>query len=143
MKDELEVVESYFDDMTNFNMKEFFDYVRPKSKYDWCNYFMIFSHKLHKPNFMADLAMYHVTFEHGHRPNDIVEENKHLLKEFFEEMKNEDPLFMEYGIQSMMPIRYYFKEEMKEIVEYFNNLVDTMELSEDQRKRRKFRLYGI
>lgn len=135
--------QKYFEDLSNFNVRDFIDHIKPMSKMDWCKYMLEFNNILHKDDFMKDLLLYSVSYKNGLRKEDTIKENSHFLAEYLEEIKKETIEFQQYAIQSLMPIRYYFKEEMKSIVSYFNDNVDKSDLDEDKKKRKKFRLHDI
>jgi hypothetical protein len=42
-----------------------------------------------------------------------------------------------------MPIRYYFKEDIKGIVEYFNAEVDKLDLTDKEKLRNKFLVHDL
>ena len=136
-------VEEYFKDMSNFNARRFIDHIKPMDKMDWCSYMIGFNNVLHKDDFMADMMLFSATFKHGLRPDDVYKENVHHLKEYLEEIKKGDKLFQEYAIQSLMPIRYYFKEDIKGIVEYFNAEVDKLDLTDKEKLRNKFLVHDL
>lgn len=140
MIDKYLIATEYFNDLSNFTVKSFIERIRDYSKDEWCMYMIMFNDILHKSDFIEDLKLFVVTQQHGQREEDIKQENVHLLKEYLNEIKKEDLLFQEYAIQCLMPIRYYFKEEMTEIITYFNAEIDKLELDEKETLKRKFSL---
>lgn len=140
MIDKYLIATDYFNDLSNFTVKSFLDRIRDYSKDDWCLYMLMFNDILHKSDFMKDLKLFAITQKNGQRQEDIIQENVHLLKEYLKEIKKEDFLFQEYAIICLMPIRYYFKEEMTEIINYFNTEIDKLELDEKETRKRKITL---
>lgn len=136
-------VDNYFKDMSNFNSRSFIDHIKPMDKMDLCKYMIGFNNVLHKDDFMADMMLFSATFKQGLRPDDVYKENVHHLKEYIEEIKKETIEFQEYAIQSLMPIRYYFKEEILDIVDYFNSEVDKLDIDDNKKKRKKFLIHGF
>lgn len=126
----------------DFTVTQFIEDLKKKRKMDMATYLMMFTHLFHKDNFFLDLAIYQVTGKNGQRKQDVQEDKKHLLIEFIEAAKKEDMDFMSLSLSSFMPIRYYFPE-IKEFVEYFNSLVDKLDIDLNQKKRKKFILHDL
>jgi hypothetical protein len=132
----------YFGDMSKFNVKDFLEFIRSIEKpIDKCAYFTVFTEQVHKFDFMQDLVLFSATFESGLRPHDVIEENKHHLKDLLIEIRNEDLRTMRLCFGCLMPIRYYFKEEFEDFVLFFNAYVDTLDdKTDDEKKQMKYKL---
>lgn len=133
---EFTVAEAYVQN-PDFTIPKFIEDLKTKDKMSMCTYLLMFTQLLHKDDFFLDLAIYQITGKSGQRPQDVQENKKHLLIEFIEAAKKEDIEFMSYCLSSFMPIRYYFPE-IKEFAKHFNSLIDTLDIDENQKKRKKF-----
>lgn len=126
----------------NFNVVDFINHIRPMSNNDLCIYLCQFVESIHPTDIITDMAIFQTTLKSGQRPKDVVQQRSHLVGEFCEALKLDgDTRVMEYSIQSMMPIRYYF-QEIADISSYWNTeIVDKIDdLDEMQKKRMKFML---
>lgn len=126
----------------NFTIDGLLDKVRTlENGYDKCTYFNVFCEFVHKSNFKKDMVLFAVTLQNGLRPEDVIDQNKHYVKELLLKIRNEDLRTMRFCLGSIMPIRYYFKEEFEEYVSWFNDYVDTIIDKTDEEKRRlKYKL---
>lgn len=134
--------ELYMLEMTEFNAREFIDHVKQFKRNTQAIYFILLNDKFHKDDFFKDLQIFSNSFKSGQRPEDVVEENRHLMKEYIEELKKESINFTEMAVQSLMPIRYYFKEEMVDIVNHTNlRFAEELKLTGEELRRHEFRLH--